>query len=267
MPDPVGMETVKPPPVIDLSLCIDGRDVGRTGLEREQLTQAIVERATEYRRLSASDERKQRRLAEDRIRSLEARVAPVLGDWLMDIAFWDTEVEKLVPQGSGDPEPFLAFLESHPDGIRLLGVPAVQRGIRWIRVECRKPHKERLGRWLGGTMKRYRPARLDRERIVRTYSRFRGDLEWALRFTQRFSDECDDDDRAWENLRRRCRGLWHGVQKAGLREKFLRCAKRHGRRGGIGPLNSLTRQLAAHEAGASPAYVGQILRRAVKGGP
>ena len=38
------MEPVQPPPVIELSVCVDGRDVGRIDLERGQLTQAIVDR-------------------------------------------------------------------------------------------------------------------------------------------------------------------------------------------------------------------------------
>ena len=265
-PDPVPKETVLPPPVIDLPLCVDGLDVGRIDLERGQLTQAIVDRATQYRPLSASDERKQRRLAEDRVRGLE-RVVPVLAEWLMDVAFWDAEVEKLVPEGSGDPERFLTFLESHPDGIHLLGVPAVQRAIRRIRRECTKPYKDRLGRWLGGTMKNYRPARRDREWIFWIYLGLREDLDWALKFTQRGTEQDDDDDKAWKEVRRRCRGLWHRVQTAGLRGQFLQCAKKHGRRGGAGPLNSLTLQLVAHVAGTSPAYVRRLVRRGPKGVP
>ena len=97
----------------------------------------------------------------------------------MDVALLDPEVEKLVPEGSGDPEPFLAFLEGRPDGTDLLGLPSVQRAIRWIRLKCKKPEKERLGRWLGGTMKNDRPARLDREWIFRNYLRMREDLDWA----------------------------------------------------------------------------------------
>ena len=265
-PDPVTKETVQPPPVIDLPLCVDGLDVGRIDLERGQLTQAIVDRATQYKPLSASDERKQRRLAEDRLRGLE-RVVPALAEWLMDVAFWDAEVEKLIPEGPGDPERFLTFLESHPDGIHLLGVPAVQRAIHWIRLECKKPDKERLGRWLGGTMKNHRPARLDHEWILRIYSRFKDDLDWALKFTQRGTDQDDDDDKAWEEVRRRCRGLWHRVQTAGLRRQFLQCAKKHDRRGGEGPLKSLTFRLVAHQAGMSPAYVRQLVRRGEKGEP
>lgn len=266
-PDPMTAETVQPPPVIDLPLCVDGCDVGRVDLERGQLLRAIIDRATQSRSLSASDDRQQRRLAEDRIQGLKARVAPDLGDWLMDVALWDAEVEKLVPEGSGDPKPFLAFLESHPDGINLLGVPAVQRAIRWIRLECKKPDKERLGRWLGGTMKNYRPARLDREWIRWSYPVFRENLERALKFTQLCSKRGDDDDAAWLKVEGKYRGLLHRVQRAGLRRQFLQCAKKHDRRGGAGPLNSLAFRLVAHEAGTVPAYVRQLVRRGVKGEP
>ena len=118
---------VEPAPTIDLTLRIDQGEVGQIHLERGPLIQALVDRATWFdKRLSKSRERQERQRAEDRLRALEARVVRDLGDWLADVALWDTEVEKLVREGAGAPEPFLAFLERHPDEINLLAVPAVQ---------------------------------------------------------------------------------------------------------------------------------------------
>ena len=259
-PDPA---TMCPPPVTELSLCVDGRDVGRLDLEHGELTQAIVERATNYRPVSASVARKERRLAEHRLRGLD-RVGPVLADWLMDVACWEADVEKLASQGSGDPTPFLAFLERHPDGINLLAVPAVQRAIHWIRLECKKPVKERLGRWLGGTMNDHRPARLDPVAVGRIYRRFQEDLMWSLRFIQRCRHRGDSDDQAWQALAKRCRGVWYRVDTAGLRQRFLQCAEHPGKGGGR-HVNYLAYRLVAQETGVTPDYVRRLVKREIKG--
>ena len=142
----VSAETVEPPPTINLTLRIDQREVGRIHLERGPLIEALVDRATRYnKRLSESRERQERQLAEDRIRGLEARVERDLGDWLADVALWEAPAEAVAPPPAqcGGPESFLVFLESHPVEINLLAVPAVQRALRWIRLECKKPEKER----------------------------------------------------------------------------------------------------------------------------
>ncbi len=238
-----------------------GRDDSVRGvLDREQLTQAIVNRATQYKPLSKSEKRQYRQFSDDLMNYLEAQVAPALGDWITDFALWEATAAGLDPARTEDPKPFLEFLESHPDGINLLGVPAVQRAIRWIRLECRKPDKERLGRWLGGTMKDHRPVRLDKWWIQQAYPVFRDQLVRALQFSQRCSDQGDDADRVWEKVLKKCRVIMHRVQRARLRREFLRCAGMHGKRGGEGPLNNLVHQLVAHEAGGTVDYLRRLAK-------
>ena len=241
-------------------------DLARGVLNREQLTQAIIDGATKDKPLSKSEESQYRQFADDMIHYLEAEVAPLLGDWFTDFALWDAKAANLDPARTGDPKLFLEFLESHPDGINLLSVPAVQRAVRWIRLECRKPDKERLGRWLGGTTKDHRPVRLDRGWIQRIYPVFQEQLARALKFTQRCREQGDDADRVWLKVVKECRVIMHRVQRAGLRREFLRCAEMHGkRRGGLSPLNNLAHRLVAHETGATLDYVRRLVKRGIKG--
>ena len=138
---------------------ITGEDVGRVSLDRDQLVTSIRDWLTNYQR-------------EDKIREAvtpvaaalathtEGELRQALGAWFTHFARYDAVVGALYPEPSSDPGLFLEFLERRPDDLDVLGVPAVQRAIGWVRSECKKPDKERLGRWLGGTMKDHRPALL-----------------------------------------------------------------------------------------------------------
>ena len=240
--------------------------VGRVSLDRDQLVTSIRDWLTNYQR-------------EDKIREAvtpvaaalathtEGELRQALGAWFTHFARYDAVVGALYPEPSSDPGLFLEFLERRPDDLDVLGVPAVQRAIGWVRSECKKPDKERLGRWLGGTMKDHRPALLSHRKIQQTYSVFRKQLDRALKVMQQSLDHGDDVDEAWLKVVRECRAILDVVERAGLRREFLGCAEKHGKRGGTTLLSNLTHRLVAYETGAPLDTARRIVNRRKKGVP